>query len=296
MSETSVSFSDYINAVKPQYNYNNQIAISEITGSGYYKEKTTEAVRMDAFSAFLICQGESQINIDYLPYKLKKNMVLVMSNFHILEDFGASPDFKGYSLIVSKDLMLEIVGDIKNIPMIAENERMLPIKTLNNADFNHLVNIIHLLQKYISEDHIFKNNIIKYQFGIFLFDMVNIFLKNKKDSVLMKEANRKEEIAINFLKLLRKHSREKHEVTFYSNELCITSEYLSKIMKAFSGKSANKWISEALIIEAKILLRKPNTSIQQISDTLNFSEQSSFSKFFKKHTGKSPLEYKNSTF
>ena len=54
-----------------------------------------------------------------------------------------------------------------------------------------------------------------------------------------------------------------------------------------------KWISDALISEAKILLRKPDINIQQISEELHFGEQSSFSKFFKKHTGVTPVEYRN---
>jgi AraC-like DNA-binding protein len=44
--------------------------------------------------------------------------------------------------------------------------------------------------------------------------------------------------------------------------------------------------------EAKILLRNPSLSIQQIADQLNFSDQSSFGKFFKKHHRMSPLEYR----
>lgn len=69
-------------------------------------------------------------------------------------------------------------------------------------------------------------------------------------------------------------------VSLYVGELCITLEYFSRIMKSFSGKTVNQWISEALMREAEISLRNPDLTIQQVADMLNFSDQSSFGKFF----------------
>ena len=40
------------------------------------------------------------------------------------------------------------------------------------------------------------------------------------------------------------------------------------------------------------MLRKPDMTIQQITEALNFSDQSSFGKFFKKHVGSSPKKYR----
>ena len=95
-----------------------------------------------------------------------------------------------------------------------------------------------------------------------------------------------------FRHLLHQHCREQHEVSFYAEQLCVTPDYLSKVMRNFSGRSAVKWINHSLIMEAKILLRKPEMTIQTIAETLHFSDQSAFGKFFKKHTGMSPLSYR----
>jgi AraC-like DNA-binding protein len=40
------------------------------------------------------------------------------------------------------------------------------------------------------------------------------------------------------------------------------------------------------------LLRNPDMTIQQIAVELSFSDQSAFGKFFRKHTGTSPLKYR----
>lgn len=72
----------------------------------------------------------------------------------------------------------------------------------------------------------------------------------------------------------------------------MTPGNLSRAVTAASGKSPIKWISDAVVAEAKILLRNPDMNIQQVSEELHFGDQSSFGKFFKKHTGFTPIEYK----
>ena len=89
-------------------------------------------------------------------------------------------------------------------------------------------------------------------------------------------------------------AKEQHVVTFYAEKLFITPQYLSLILKELTGKSANKWIDDALIVEAKILLKAPQATVQQVADMLHFSDQSTFGKFFKKHMGISPMEYRKS--
>ncbi|KAA6339197.1 Arabinose operon regulatory protein [termite gut metagenome] len=129
--------------------------------------------------------------------------------------------------------------------------------------------------------------------GTFLLEMANINLQRNEERAQAYEASHKEEIVQQFIRLILSHCKQQHEVSFYAKELCITSGYLSRIMKTSSGKTAIKWISDALIAESKILLRRPNVNIQQVSDELHFGDQSSFGKFFKKHMGLTPMEYKN---
>ena len=60
-----------------------------------------------------------------------------------------------------------------------------------------------------------------------------------------------------------------------------------------SGIGASEWIARYVIIQAKHLLsHHPNVTVQQISDRLGFSEQASFARYFKKHTGVTPTEYR----
>ena len=94
------------------------------------------------------------------------------------------------------------------------------------------------------------------------------------------------------MELVRQYSKQERNVRFYARRLNITPKYLSTVSKDVSGKTAARWIDEAVILEAKSLLRYSGMSIQEIAYHLNFSTQSFFGKYFKQHTGYSPSRFK----
>lgn len=81
---------------------------------------------------------------------------------------------------------------------------------------------------------------------------------------------------------------------FYADRLCLTPKYLSQVVHAVSGRHAGDWIRDYVILEAKALLKSGQYTIQQVSDMLNFANQSFFGVYFKKAVGCSPTVYKES--
>jgi len=81
-------------------------------------------------------------------------------------------------------------------------------------------------------------------------------------------------------------------VEFYASKMGITPKYLSLILKKKSGRNASKLIDEAVVYEAKRLLKYSGLSIQEIATKLNFASQSFFGKYFKQRVGVSPSRYK----
>lgn len=95
------------------------------------------------------------------------------------------------------------------------------------------------------------------------------------------------------LLLARNYMRER-KLKFYSDQLHITSKYLSATIKKQTGKSAGEWIDETIVLEAKVLLQNKTLTVSQISNMLNFADQSVFGKFFRANCGLSPVEYRKS--
>lgn len=79
----------------------------------------------------------------------------------------------------------------------------------------------------------------------------------------------------------------------FANALGIHVNHLNKVLKETTGRSTTEVISGRIAEEAKILLKQTAWSISEIAFALGFDEVAHFSNFFKKHTTRSPLKFRN---
>lgn len=104
--------------------------------------------------------------------------------------------------------------------------------------------------------------------------------------------SKNEELFERFYESLVENYKVSHEVAFYAREFCLTPKYFATVIKKTTGIAASEWINRYIIVEAKWLLRTQKT-IQQIAYQLGFSEQASFSRFFKMNTGMTATEFRD---
>ena len=88
--------------------------------------------------------------------------------------------------------------------------------------------------------------------------------------------------------------KTQREIGFYADKLCVTSKYLSTMLKQETGMTALDWIEKHVVLYAKSCLSSTSMSIQEISDELDFPSQSVFGKYFKRVEGMSPKAYRQS--
>lgn len=75
----------------------------------------------------------------------------------------------------------------------------------------------------------------------------------------------------------------------FSSHLSVHINHLNDSVKSITGKSTSTHIRERLILEAESLLHNTDWNVSEIAYSLGFKYPNNFSKFFKLHTGKSPM-------
>jgi AraC family transcriptional activator of pobA len=98
-----------------------------------------------------------------------------------------------------------------------------------------------------------------------------------------------------FIQLVNNFYIEKRTIEEYASLLNITPNHLSQSVKTASGKNALTFLNDRLLTEAKSLIQFTKFDIAEIAYQLNFSDPANFGKFFKKHMGQTPLEYRKSS-
>lgn len=105
---------------------------------------------------------------------------------------------------------------------------------------------------------------------------------------------RKQLLFHRFMHLIHEHALREHQVGFYADRLCISSRYLNEITVEYSkGKTPKELIDEQLTVEIKVQLNKLDLSVEEVAGICCFPDSSYLSRFFKKHTGITPKEFRN---
>lgn len=107
------------------------------------------------------------------------------------------------------------------------------------------------------------------------------------------ELSDKEHTVIKFRELVAKNFANHKDVAFYSQQLNISSKYLSELLVDQTGMSAKKWIEFHVMQEAKYLLSFKDQSVKEVAFQLGYTDTSHFSRAFRNYDGQLPTEFKN---
>ena len=121
-----------------------------------------------------------------------------------------------------------------------------------------------------------------------LFEADIVYQKSSKEK--FPEHN---SVGNSFLDLLFCGKQIKRNVTEYAQMLNVSPNHLNKMVRRLTSKSPSQWIEEAIIKEAKMLLRNTENAVGEIAASLGIMDQSYFARRFKRHEGITPSQYRS---
>ena len=252
------------------------------------------AVYFDALITILVLSGKGTVNVNYRAYPVGVDHLLILSSSHLFNFSACTPDFKCLCLLVSKEFIHEMDSTDMIYHRVKYGVRLYstPIVQLSRDNAVLLSRRIWAVNETIDRsDHFYYKEMVLNSLFTFYLDLSNIL---ERYAVSNGEGNltRYESIIKSFIELLVTHYREEHKVEFYASRLNLSAHYLTLIVKRVTGQSVCDFIFEMLYSDARTLLTQSKLSIQEIAVLLNFSDQSSFGKFFKRKAGLSPVDFR----
>lgn len=245
-------------------------------------------------SMVLFClQGELHVRISLKEYTLRPDMFCVIITGMIFEVLSISNDFRGF-MIATRINFMPVTEKTTQVMSFYKCLQSRHCFVLEEKEVMAFVGVYHSIKATLQElDHPYRIPMLQSYVQILYYRMLPIVLK-EEESRSKYSHTRQEEIFQRFIGEVEKHYRKERSVKFYADLLCISPKYLSTVIYKISQQLAGEWIDAYVILEAKTLLKSGRLTIQQISEQLNFSNQSFFGKFFKRCAGMSPKEYINS--
>jgi len=97
-----------------------------------------------------------------------------------------------------------------------------------------------------------------------------------------------------FVSLVAVNHAYHRDLGFYASSLNLTPKYLSAAIKEATGRTGQEWINSYVILEAKHYLMHTKLPVKVIAYELRFVNQMDFYRYFQRHTGMTPSEYRSS--
>ena len=213
-------------------------------------------------------------------------MSILLPN-QILEFTESSDDLEGMVVMMSARFTerLNIKVDF-DLMQAFQSQRVIPLNEDALATMLQFCEMVKRLSQF--PDHPFLMETAVNLTRAFFFG-AGYFFHQRPEAVAH---SRGEQLVDRFLKLVQMHCRQERQLDFYAQELCISSKYLAATVKTVTSKTAGDWIEDYVMLEAKAMLTNTDMTISQISDHLHFPDTSTFGKYFRRHTGLSPKEFK----
>ncbi|UZR98251.1 helix-turn-helix domain-containing protein [Chondrinema litorale] len=252
--------------MKLLHNWKNDILINKI-------EDLPETLPGDWFALYFEEEKDKltkvylkPLNEDYQHFFPKENGVVLTFKRNLIEE-----DDKEYAL------------DVLNLFNLTPNN-CLNISSEFQERFVHVKML--LLIEFADADN--SDILIKSMLKVLLL----LLIKLQHKGFINYELNQKR--VYMFLQLMEIHYATHNWADFYAKRMGISEKRLNQILKEKLNKTAKQIIQQRQLTEIKRMLQTDAYSIKEIAYKLSFQSLSDFSRFFKRHTGLSPSQFKQS--
>ncbi|MDD6357840.1 MAG: helix-turn-helix domain-containing protein [Bacteroidales bacterium] len=237
----------------------------------------------------IITEGNAEAIYDLRRVILNKNEVAIIPPNHTLKAIKTSNNYRSTLIVISRKFSDYI--EKRLLKNHYAKFHTSPTFSINDEQLDEIMRICSVL-KIIEENELNQRTEYLYNTLELLLSLLNHYQKDMEENYILWQ-KQSERIFAKFCDLLSEKYRAHRNVEYYANQLNITPKHFSKIVKTeTNGTTATKYIAQYVCRNAeKILRSRPDLNIQEISDLLGFSEQSSFCRYFKRTTGVSPKAY-----
>ena len=135
------------------------------------------------------------------------------------------------------------------------------------------------------------DQLVLMQLKAFFIGFYDYIYRNPQERKEEDASPRVRELFNRFMMELENRYRESRDVAYYAALLHITPKYLNNITRRMAGHTAKTLINQYVILQLKLSLRSEGKSAKQLAWDYHFSDLSFFCRYFKQHTGLTPMQF-----
>ncbi|MBD5231434.1 MAG: helix-turn-helix transcriptional regulator [Bacteroidales bacterium] len=248
-------------------------------------------------AGFILCTaGEADLRINNNFYHLVRGSVFIVTPLVQVHEINPSPDFErlsfGNELKVFYPLF-KLIADT-GIPLKVGQS---PCWQLSPVEFLFVKSQYQRIEdksgkiatSTSAEEQLILTNLINL---ICVETMLEVVSNHIGKFEVPIDSTRYSNVAYRFILALHENYRTQRSVSWYASQANMSTGHFSTIIREATGQSPSEWVSTVTTTYAKLILEQTDKSIKEIANELNFPEQFTFRKYFKRYAGMSPSDYR----
>jgi AraC-like DNA-binding protein len=269
--------------------WNGQVSCVEVDGSRMASEYNVVSTKAYAFA--LVEQGKMSVEYDGRCFTIRSGDLLIYAPALNFRQLSATPDYRGWFLIADERVMQlsPLLHHLATVAYFPQAQLDSPCLSLTSTQAEGVRNLFRRIRHYIIGETVLKQDAICAALGMLVVDLLDI---QNRIVERHRVSSRDEELFNAFLALVATDYIDHRDISYYADCLCISTTYLSRVVRFVSGHTVMHFVGQHLAADAALRLKTTTITIAQIADNLLFPDASTFSKFFKRMKGVSPKEYR----
>lgn len=237
----------------------------------------------------LITEGEGFFRIDDMSHHVK-TMDVLFSLPYQLREWDTENIVDGYALIFEEEFLSSFFNDshfISNISYFKRDRKNMKL-SLSSMEFEQMNALARQIKHEIDGYTVKNKHILRALLYQALMQLDRAFIEQNNPP----GQSDRHACIDRFLRIVDSDFHKNHAVRYYAERLHLTPNYLNELVKRETGISAKQLIQNKLVTESKKFLLYSNLTIIEISERLSFETSSYFIRFFRKHVGCTPLQFR----
>jgi AraC family transcriptional activator of pobA len=241
----------------------------------------------DFYLLLYVISGKGNHDIDFNSYPIKSNTFYFMTPGQV-HRLNASGKLKGFIIFFTKDFYegKQNSGSLASLPFFQSHSANGMLSAKRDKTMDMIISNIH---KEYSQKQIMGDEILRAYLELLL-----ILLSRQYSNQNLGKKNIHSSRLRELTEMIDEKFLETREPRQFADLLNVSASYLNTICKTHLGKTLSQLIHDRVVLEAKRLFSYSDLSTKQVSGKLNFKDNSYFIRFFKRETGLTPHEFKES--
>lgn len=239
----------------------------------------------------VLLAGRSDIRLNGWAVSLETGTLLLHGPGYLTDHRYATPDIEFITLSLSASLWKEVPSLARTVSRVVASMSRDGDCTLrlDSAATGRLRRGLETLMTILESDHRFLRRRVQLLCETLMLDIADSVVRR---TVVREHVSRRERLLHEFHTLALQHFREEHTVGFYADRLAVSRQYLTRVLRAETGRGVTDILSELLLAEARSLLLSTMLQVGEVAERLGFGDTAVFCKFFRRHVGCTPLAFR----